>query len=676
MIYLKRKGGDHMNDVYTNRRNPKQLIMIGGGIVVIVTVAIIAFFLLTGDSKEKTLKEYYSLLSEHKYEEMYTYLSEDSQTKYSKEDFVKRNQNIYDGIEASQIEIVIDSKEDQTLKYNVKMNTIAGEINFENQTTFSGDKINWDDSNIFPDLKNDYKVRIVEDDASRGRILDRNGKVLAGQGDAYSVGLVRGKLNGENDYTKLAELLGLTKEGIQKTMSASWIKDDSFVPLKTISKSDASLENALLKIPGVKLTTTSVRSYPYGEATSHMIGYMQKVTAEDLEKHKGEGYDENSYIGRSGIESAYEKDLKGKDGVAIYIVDAEGERIKTLANQEKENGKDITLTIDITLQNNLYKSFEKDKSASVAMNPENGEVLALVSTPTFDSNDFILGMSTSKWDSLNNDKDKPLSNRFKSSWVPGSTMKPLTGAIGLNTKSLDSSKDFGAAMKWQKDSSWGSYFVTTLHAPNPNNLKNALVYSDNVYFAKAALSIGKDNLIKGYKDMKIGEDIPFELSLNKSQYTSGDFKDDIQVADSGYGQGQILMNPVQMASIYGAFVNDGKMMTPHIIKSTESKVWSEAFSKATADEIKNDLIGVIGDSNGTAHSFYHNGLTLAGKTGTGEIKASQDDNSGTEIGWFTVMTTDSLKPIVISTMVEDVKGRGGSGYVVDHMKQPFDSYLK
>ena len=403
---------------------------------------------------------------------------------------------------------------------------------------------------------------------------------------------------------------------------------------------------------------------------------MQKVTAEDLQKHKGEGYDENSYIGRSGIESAYEADLKGKDGVSIYIVDANGERQKTLASQDKQDGKNITLTIDITLQNNLYQSFQKDKSASVAMNPKTGEILALVSTPTFDSNDFILGMSVSRWDGLNNDKNKPLSNRFKSTWVPGSTMKPITAAIGLNTKSLDSSKDFGAAMKWQKDSSWGSYYVTTLHAPQPNNLKNALVYSDNVYFAKAALTIGKDNLEKGYKSLKIGEEIPFELSLNKSQYTSSDFKDEIQIADSGYGQGQILMNPVQMTSIYSAFVNDGKMMKPHILKSTESQVWSEAFSKNVADEIKNDLVGVINDSHGTGHSFYHSGMTLAGKTGTGEIKSSQDDNSGTEIGWFTVMPTDSSTPIVISTMVEDVKGRGGSGYVVDHMKVPFDQYVK
>ncbi len=520
-------------------------------------------------------------------------------------------------------------------------------------------------------------MRITDQEADRGQILDRNGTVLAGQGEAYSVGLVRGKLNGENDYEKLGELLGLSKESIQKTMSASWIKDDSFVPLKTISKSDTDLENQLLNIPGVKLSTTEVRSYPYGKITSHVVGYMQKVTAEDLEKHKGEGYSETSYIGRSGIEAAYEKDLKGKDGVKIYIVDETGEEVSIIANQEKQDGKDITLTIDIGLQRDLYNAYQNDKSASVAMNPKTGEVLALVSTPTFDSNDFILGMSTDQWNQLNNDEKNPLLNRFKSTVVPGSSMKAISAGIGLDTKSLDKDKDFGAQMKWQKDSSWGDFYVTTLHAPKPNNLKNALIYSDNVYFAKAALEIGAKNLESGYKKLKIGEEIPFELSLNKSQYTSDDFEDDIQVADSGYGQGEILMNPVQLASIYSSFVNDGNIMTPHVVKDTETKVWiEEAFTQETVETIKEGLTGVISDANGTAHSLYNSKYQLAGKTGTGEIKASQDDTTGTEIGWMTVMTTNDSNPVLITTMVEDVKNRGGSGYVVKNIKTPLYNYLE
>lgn len=664
-----------MGVVYTNR-NRKKYIAIGGLVAIVVIVAVVLFFLLSGNNNESTLKNFYAQISEKKYEDMYNSLSSESQKSYDQQTFVERNQNIYEGIEASNFQIEVTDETDNELTYNVKMNTIAGEVTFENKTTIEDGKIVWDDSFIFPDLTQNDRVRVSEDEAIRGQILDRNGKMLAGQGEAYSVGLVRGKLNGENDYDQLAELLGLTKESIQKTMSASWIQDDSFVPLTTIPSTDTQLENQLLQIPGVQLNTVEVRTYPYGEVTSHLTGYMQQVTAEDLEKHQGEGYTETSMIGRSGIEAAYEKQLKGTNGATISIVDENGSTKSTVATQEKQDGQDITLTIDIDLQRDLYNAFDEDQSASVAMNPTNGEVLALVSTPSFDSNDFIYGFSTEEWDALNNDEDQPLTNRFRATWVPGSTMKAITAAIGLETDSLDASKDFGAEMKWQKDSSWGDYFVTTLHAPNPNNLRNALIYSDNVYFAKVALEIGKDNLEKGYKSLMIGEDIPFELALTKSQYTSDSFDDEILIADSGYGQGQILMNPVQMTSIYSSFMNDGKMMTPHVVKSTETSVWAEPFSKETTDEIKSDLIQVVEDNNGTAHALNNSQYQLAAKTGTGEIKYSQDDTTGTELGWLSVASTDSSKPIVITTMVEDVKGRGGSNYVVNGVKQPLMSYLQ
>ena len=664
-----------MGVVYTNR-NRKKYIAIGGLVAIVVIVAVVLFFLLSGNNNESTLKNFYAQISEKKYEDMYNSLSSESQKSYDQQTFVERNQNIYEGIEASNFQIEVTDETDNELTYNVKMNTIAGEVTFENKTTIEDGKIVWDDSFIFPDLTQNDRVRVSEDEAIRGQILDRNGKMLAGQGEAYSVGLVRGKLNGENDYDQLAELLGLTKKNIKKTMSASWIQDDSFVPLTTIPSTDTQLENQLLQIPGVQLNTVEVRTYPYGEVTSHLTGYMQQVTAEDLEKHQGEGYTETSMIGRSGIEAAYEKQLKGTNGATISIVDENGSTKSTVATQEKQDGQDITLTIDIDLQRDLYNAFDEDQSASVAMNPTNGEVLALVSTPSFDSNDFIYGFSTEEWDDLNNDEDQPLTNRFRATWVPGSTMKAITAAIGLETDSLDASKDFGAEMKWQKDSSWGDYFVTTLHAPNPNNLRNALIYSDNVYFAKAALEIGKDNLEKGYKSLMIGEDIPFELALTKSQYTSDSFDDEILIADSGYGQGQILMNPVQMTSIYSSFMNDGKMMTPHVVKSTETSVWAEPFSKETTDEIKSDLIQVVEDNNGTAHALNNSQYQLAAKTGTGEIKDSQDDTTGTELGWLSVASTDSSKPIVITTMVEDVKGRGGSNYVVNGVKQPLMSYLQ
>ena len=611
---------------------------------------------------------------------MYTMLTKDSLAKTSQNVFETRYENIYDGIEAKNIKVKINEVDDDIVECTVSMDTVAGKVSYGNKITVQDGKIIFNEKMLFDGVDGENKVRVLTDKASRGKILDRNDKELATIGEAYSVGLVRGKLNGETDYQAIGNLLNMSVDNIKKIMSASWIKDDSFVPLKEIAKDEEgrALASQLLTIKGVKLNTVYVRYYPYGEITSHLTGYLQQVNADDLKKHKDEGYSETSLIGRSGIEAAYESDLKGSDGKKIVVVDKDGKEAGTIANKKVKNGKDIKLTIDIDLQKDLYDEYQNDKSASVAMNPKTGEILALVSTPSFSSNDFILGFNSDEWDALNNDVQKPLTNRFRAAYVPGSSMKPITGAIGLDANAIDPDKDLGAKDKWQKDSSWGNYYVTTLHAPTPNNLKNAIIYSDNVYFARSAVEIGKDKLTAGYDKLKIGDKIPFELALNTSQYQNKDSNfGNQQLADSGYGQGELLMNPVQLASIYSSFVNEGVINQPYLIvdEKPEQDWIKSAFSKETANTIKEALIGVISDNNGTGHAIYHNDIELAGKTGTAELKASQSDTTGTELGWFTIMTTNSDKPILITTMVEDVKERGGSGYVVEHMKKPLGNYL-
>ena len=135
------------------------------------------------------------------------------------------------------------------------------------------------------------------------------------------------------------------------------------------------------------------------------------------------------------------------------------------------------------------------------------------------------------------------------------------------------------------------------------------------------------------------------------------------------------MNPLQLASIYSAFVNNGSIYRPHLVKQGEQMWIQRVFSDKTVKTIKEDLINVIADEKGTGHAIYRDNVILAGKTGTAEIKQSQSDTTGTELGWFTAMTTDSKQPLLITTMVEDVKDRGGSGYVVEHTKTPLDLYL-
>ena len=651
------------------------------GISACVLLMVSVFFVFNqGKSNEQVVTEYFELLKKKNYKQMYQMLNTKTVYTPTQKYFVEKYKEFYEEIDAKNIQIKILDEQDNVIEYLIYIDTLAGRITYRNKVGVKNEQIQFNKELIMDGYTEGCKIKITTyNPEKRGRILDRNGKVLAEDGKGYSIGLVKGKLNGENDYGQIAQYLETDVETLQKKMSASWINDDSFVPIKTVSEATKNdlINKNILGINGVKISTVSIRTYPYDKAASHIVGYVQNVNAEDLKKHKNEGYNLTSVIGRSGIEAAYEQQLRGITSGKIDLVDKNDKVIKELCHKEvKMSPQDITLTIDIDLQQSLYNEYQNDKSASVALNPKTGEVLALVSTPSYSNNDFVLGLSIDKWNELNNDVNQPLLNRYKQTYTPGSTMKPITAAIGLETKSIDLDKDLGAEDKWQKDSSWGNYYVTTLHAPTPNNLKNALIYSDNVYFARSALNIGKENLFKYYKNLRIGEKIPFELSLNRSQYINKKQKvNDQLIADSGYGQGQILMNPVQLASIYSSFINNGSIYRPHIVKKGEQMWIQRVFSDQTVKTIKEDLINVIADENGTGHSIYHENIQLAGKTGTAEIKQSQSDTTGSELGWFTVMTTDSKRPILMTTVVEDVKGRGGSGYVVEHTKTPLDSYL-
>ena len=666
-----------------------------------------AHFLLwnQGNSPEEVLISYMNCISEQKYNEMYEMIDVQNSGNISQEDFVQRNSAIYEGIEVRNMKIQItEYKEaERTVYYESSFDTIAGSVSFDNEAVFTSDKdgykLVWHDSLIFPELSADDKVRISTTQAERGQILDRNEKVLAGKGTVSSVGIIPGKLEDrDQSIQEIANLLEITKENIEDKLSANWVKDDSFVPIKTVPKVDelnlTSLapdtemlqenerQQKLLDISGVMISDEEVRSYPLGEAAAHLIGYVQNVTAEDLEKHPGEGYSSNSMIGRSGAESLYETELKGKDGYKIYIVDSEGNEIATITETLKEDGKDIRLTIDSDLQNELYEQFKADRGCSVAMNPYTGEVLALVSTPSYDNNDFILGMSDETWTALNEDENQPLYNRFRQVWCPGSTFKPVIAAIGLKTGTLDPNEDFGnEGLSWQKDSSWGSYEVTTLNEYEPVIMKNALIYSDNIYFAKAALKIGADNLMNSLNEIGFNQKTPFEITMEESQYSNTErIETEIQLADSGYGQGQILVNPLHLASIYTSFLNDGNILQPYLQYSENpaGKIWvNEAFSSEIVSQVMDGLTGVVNDPNGTGYAAHRDDILLAGKTGTAELKESKEDTSGTEIGWFAVFTADKNveTPILMISMVENVKGIGGSGYVVSKDKAVLDQYF-
>lgn len=596
---------------------------------------------------------------------MYQLLDKSAQKTITKEDFVKRNKNIYEGIEATDITIENNSstsvENGKEVAYKMSMNTAAGKLAFDHKVTMVKEdgayKVNWNSSLIFPDLANTDKVSIQVTNATRGSILDRNGDAIAMQGTIYKVGFVAGSMKDESVSIKaLASALDIKEETIKNALSASWVQKDMFVPIKTISSAQRTkLIDTLKGIDGVSVQGSSGRVYPYGEMTAHISGYVQSATAEDLEKHKNEGYTESSLIGKTGLESVYEKDLRGSDGRLIAIYDAAGNLKKKVLEIAKTDGKDIKTTIDMKVQKTLYEEVKNDAGSVTAMNPKTGEVLGMVSMPAYDPNDFTLGMDTKTWENLSNNKLNPLLDRVTSAYCPGSTFKAVTGSIGLETKTISADTTFEKTEKWQKDKSWGNNYVTTTQSYNgPSNLKNAYIYSDNIYFAQLADKIGTKNF-KTYLD-KIGfnKSIDFPLSVAKSTY--GDKLDDNQkLTATGYGQGDLLVTPLHLTALYTAYVNDGTIMQPYLIYNDNkaSVMVKDAYSSTTANIVMEDLIATMNSFSGG------NPTNAGGKTGTAQIK-----NGDQEIGWMVGINEN----YAVTVMIDDTKDNGESHYVIPKVK--------
>ena len=665
-------------------------VIIGIVIILIIIAIIVATILIINkNDKEKakqSLVDYMNLINDKNYEAMYEKVT--NINTIDKENFITRNQNIYEGIDSTNISVEIKEivKEDDEYKinYHQKMYTSAGEVEFDNSVNMVKQdkeyKLRWSSKIIFPELDEKDKVRVETIKSKRGSILDRNNIPLAEDGQIASVGIVPGKLgtNKDENISRISELTGVSVDYINKSLNASYVKDDTFVPIKKISDSNTELKEQLLQISGVMINKEDGRVYSLGKEAGHLIGYVQEINAEELEKNEGKGYTSTSLIGKSGLELAYEDTLRGIDGTRIYILDEDGEEKTEIIKQDKKDGQDVKLTIDSSLQKNIYNQMQNDKGFFVVMEPQTGELLALVSTPTFDSNDFVVGMTTEQWNSLNNDESKPLYNRFIQKYCPGSTFKPVTGAIGLTLGTIDSNEDLGyTGTSWQKDSSWGNYNITTLTAYNgPKNLMNAIMYSDNIYFAQSVLKMGTENFTSSLNKLGFNEQIEFPLTLAKSQYASNNgtiIEGETKLADSGYGQGDILVNPIHMASIYSAFANEGNMIKPRIEykDSNVGEVLKEkAITKEAAETIKNDLIQVV--ENGTASDMKIEGTTIAGKTGTAELKTSIEDTESGTLGWFNCFTTNKGdgNNLLIVSMVENIQdnSEGGSHYLIQKIR--------
>ena len=624
----------------------------------LVVVAIIMIY-SNFSSPARVIRAFYKNVNNHKYEELYNLV----ETDMSKEEFTNKMKSVYDGMEVSSawvtISINLKNSDVVNLNYVTNLNTVAGKLTFSNKSTLvkvNGKyKIKWDNSFLYPNLKNNQKIRVSNLKAKRGAIYDRNKNILAKDAKAYSIGIVAGKIKTDDDLIAISKLLNITYKDIKAELAKPYVVDGTFVHLKNIDREQQELKTALLKIPAVKIIDYDIREYPYNEKLSTLLGFVQNDD------------------GKSGLELTFNSQLKGLNGCEIYV-DDDGINVDTILKKDRVNGKNIDLTIDVKLQELIYEKFKDVESATVAMNYTTGEILALVSTPSYETNKISLGISDNEWNEIVNNKKKPLFTRFLSKYTPGSTMKPIVAAIGLDTDSFTDIENFGKSVKsWQKDSSWKDFYVTTLEVYNgESNLEKALIHSDNVYFAKAALKIGK-NLFKQELD-RYGFNKPLNFEQNTDISVYGNIDSEAKLAVSGFGQGEMEVNPIFMAKIYSAFANNGNAVTPYILQkegNDQNTVNSVNLIKPlTADKIKNDLKKVIDEGTGKLAKI--DGKNLYGKTGTAEIKMTKDDKSGEEIGWFNVFDDNKL---LIVNMVENAKKLNGSKFSVKNLREVFDKYV-
>lgn len=584
---------------------------------------------------------------------------------YTAKTLAARNQAVFDRVGASDIKITnvktkkYDSKTYE-LTFTANMNTKIGKLSaqhYEAPIVKVGDnwRIQWSPRLLFPSMDGKDTVQIDLIAATRGQIYDRNNQLLAKNGDVTQAGLVPGKLGTGADRTanleKIAAAWDVKVTSLETLLKQSWVTDDTFVPVKIVTDSPV--------MTGAAYQTIGSRTYPLGEAAAQLIGYVGTATADDIRKDPT--LTANSKIGKTGLEQIYDKQLRGTDGGQISIQN--GDNIHPLLTKKAVNGKSLKLTIDANQQKTAYTQLAGKAGSVVTMNPTNGELLTLSSSPSYDPNAFVNGISQTDYDKYANNTSLPFLSRFAQRYAPGSTFKMLTAAIALQNKTItpDTTKSI-SGLKWQKDSSWGDYKVTRTVDAASENMTQALVNSDNIWFAQTALKMGASAYLKGLAPLfKTQADLP--LAMKKAQISnSGKLASETLLADTAYGQGQLLLSPIEQAAMYSTIANGGTMQQPTLIQGTKGKRTNSVLQANAANTVKTALTHVVSDQAGTAHNLAIDGHTIAAKTGTAELKQKQDTD-GKENGFLVAMDADKNTYLTVA-LIEGT----GSDDVVTAMK--------
>ena len=529
----------------------------------------------------------------------------------------------------------------------------------------------------YASLADGNRIRIIPASAPRGTFYDRNGELLVTNRPGFTVSLLPLTAPISDDVKqRISDLVHVPVEEINEKIAAH----NGFNPIRI--KSDVTpdivsiIEEQKDNYPGVVIEVQPIRDYIYKQQGAHTFGYVSEINDEELAKKKDEGYKSGDIIGKFGLEKVYDKELRGADGGEQVEVDVSGKPVAILGRKDPVPGDDLVLTIDKNLQLAAEKAVDEQlaqihasAAAAVVMNPQRGEIRAMVSRPAFDPNAFAHGISTKYWNQLNTNPFHPMDNKtITGEYPPGSTFKIVTGTAALTE---------GVVTPEEKILDTGHHWII----PKGNsegealgwiNFREALAHSDNVYFYEMGNRLGIDRLEK-YARMfglgaRTGIDLPYEADglVANRRYKEKNFEDGewylSETFDAAIGQGFNLVTPLQAAMVMSQIAADGKRYKPHLVNrivapdgSTVKEFEPELLSKLDVPE---NVIKLVQDGlhdvtkYGTAASAFRGfNIDIAGKTGTAE------NSHGRDHGWFVAYGPFDNPNIVVAVIVE----QGGFG---------------
>ncbi|WP_320045144.1 penicillin-binding protein 2 [uncultured Desulfobacter sp.] len=549
-------------------------------------------------------------------------------------------------------------------------------------------------------------VRLKSIKSSRGLIYDRNHNLLVDNRPAFDLTIVLEDAKPlETTLERLAELTGDSCEELTATIKKAG-RSAFYKPL--VLKRDitrdllAVIEAHQFDLPGIHIDIEPTRNYIHKKTAAHLIGYLGEINKDELASGKFPNVRSGDSIGRYGVEKSFEADLQGKRGGHQVEVDVNGRVIKILKTVEPVSGKDLVLTIDLALQQTAEKMLGENDGAVVALDPSNGDVLVMASSPSFDQNDFIGGISNKKWQLLRDDPGRPMNNKaIQAEYPPASTYKTITALAGLEEKVIDRNSTFFCPGFYKfgnrRYHCWNKYGHGNL------NVVDAIAQSCDVFFYQTGEKLGVDALARYAYGSGLGRLTGIRLAHERpgliptSAWKKKRFKEPWQAGETlsiSIGQGFNLVTPLQMAVFISAVGNNGTLYRPRLVKSVQDakgqmirEIEPEITgglpaSKKNLAIVREGLLKVVHGNRGTARRIRLPGIQIAGKTGTAQVfsrKAGEKFNNEKlrrtlqDHAWFVCYAPAQDPKIAIAVIIEH--GEHGSSAAAPVAKELIHAYL-